>query len=437
MPRRSIFWPLCLLVILCLAAVTSARGNLLTNPGFEAGKSGWVSLAGSFEIVSSPVHGGASAAKVRGTIAQYVDGVYAGAGCSFTAWAVKNDPAVSSVRLVLDWKDAGGNSLRRDSSSLLSTNSPDYRQLTLGPVTAPAGAKRVQVILESAGSGYSFFDDTALDMTSPPPTATTATTPTSTTAPSPSPTSTRTATVTPSPTALPAGALVINELLYQPAPTIGTPEAHREWAELYNALPAALNLRGFRLSDGEDTDTLPAFVLPAGGFAVIVGSRAAFLADYPGFAGLLIELGDAELGNGLNNAGDALILRDPVGRLVDALSYGDDVSVFTTPCPLAAAGHSLEREPAGWDTDRAEDFVERETPSPGGTPAPTATLPATPTATSTHTATATPSVTPTSTSTAAPSSTPSAAPTAAPSSTPTATPEAARQRCFLPLLRRG
>ena len=429
MSRRSTLWPLCLLVILCITAVALARGNLLTNPGFEAGKSGWVSLAGSFEVVSSPVHGGAGAAKVRGTIAQYVDNVYAGAGYTFTAWTVKNDPAVSSVRLVLDWKDAGGNSLRRDASSPLSTNSPDYRLLTLGPVTAPAGAKRVQVILESAGSGYSYFDDAALDMTSPPPTAT------ATPPPAPSPTRTATATPppTPTPTALPAGALTINELLYQPAPSPGTPEAHREWAELYNTLPVALNLRDFRLSDGEDTDALPAFVLPPGGFVVIVGSRQAFLADYPSFAGLLVELGDAELGNGLNNAGDALILRDPVGRPVDALSYGDDASVFATPCPLVAAGHSLEREPAGWDTDRADDFVERETPSPGGTPAPTPTL----TPTSTDTATATPSATPTATPSAVPSATPSPAPTHTPTPTATATPEPTPLRCFLPLLRRG
>ncbi|MBC7242569.1 MAG: lamin tail domain-containing protein [Anaerolineae bacterium] len=437
MSRRFTLWPLCLLVILCITAVAFARGNLLTNPDFEAGKLGWVSLAGSFEVVSSPVHGGAGAAKVRGTIAQYVDSVYAGAGYTFTAWAVKNDPAVSSVRLVLDWKDAGGNSLRRDASSPLSTNSPDYRPLTLGPVTAPAGAKRVQAILESAGSGYSYFDDAALDMTSPPPTPTATPTATATSQPAPSPTRTATSTPTPpptpTPTALPAGALTINELAYQPAPSSGTPEAHREWAELYNALPISLDLRNFRLSDGEDTDTLPAFVLPSGGFVVIVGSRQAFLADYPGFAGLLIELGDAELGNGLNNAGDALILRDPVGRPVDALSYGDDASVFATPCPLVAAGHSLEREPAGWDTDRADDFVERETPSPGGTPAPTPTL----TPTSTYTVTATPSVTPTATPSVVPSAAPSPAPTHTPTPTATATPEPTRLRCFLPLLRRG
>lgn len=423
MSRRAFLWPLCLLVILHTAAGLAALGNLLTNPGFEAGKSGWVSLAGSFEIVTTPVHGGASAAKMRGTIAQYVEGVYAGAGYTFTAWVVKNDPAVSSVRLVLDWKDAGGASLRRDSSSPLSTNSPDYRQLTLGPLTAPSGTKRVQVILESAGSGYSFFDDAVLDMTAPPPTATATSTSTPTSSPSPTPT--RTATATPTPTALPAGALTINELLYQPAPSAGTPEARREWAELYNALPIALNLRGFRLSDGEDADTLPAFTLPAGGFVVIAGSREAFLADYPDFAGLIIELGDAELGNGLNNAGDALVLYDPVGRPVDALSYGDDTSVFATPCPLVAAGHSLEREPAGWDTDRAEDFVERETPSPGGTPAPTSTP--------TPTITAAPSATPSST----PSPAASPTPTHTPSPPATSTPATIRPRCVLPLLRRG
>lgn len=426
MPRRACIWLLFVLFILSGAAASLAQGNLLANPGFESGKSSWVGT-GSFEIVSAPVHSGANAAKVRGSIVQYVDAVYAGAGYTFSAWAVKNDPAVSGVRLVLDWKDAGGNSLRRDASALLSTNSPDYRQLSLGPVIAPPGSRRVQVILDSSGAGYSYFDDALLVMSSPPPTNTPTPSPSATATSTPRPTFTRTPTrppsPTPSPTALPAGALTINELLYQPAPSAGTPEARREWAELYNALPTAVSLDNFRLGDGEDEDILPAFLLPPGGFVVVTGSEEAFRADFPDFAGLLLELEDGTLGNGLNNAGDALLLRDPAGRLVDALSYGDDTSVFPTPCPLVAAGHSLEREPAGWDTDRAEDFVERDAPSPGGTPAPTSTP--------THTPTVTPSATPT----LAPSVTSSATATRTP--TTTLTPTLTALRCWLPLLRKG
>ncbi|MGQ9668288.1 MAG: lamin tail domain-containing protein, partial [Anaerolineae bacterium] len=266
-----------------------------------------------------------------------------------------------------------------------------------------------------------------LVMSSPPPTNTPTPSPSASATPTPSPTFTRTPTrppsPTPSPTALPAGALTINELLCQPAPPAGIPEARREWAELYNALPTAVNLGDFRLSDGEDEDILPAFLLPPGGFVVVTGAEEAFRADFPNFAGLLLELEDGTLGNGLNNAGDALVLRDPVDRLVDALSYGDDTSVFPTPCPLVAAGHSLEREPAGWDTDTAEDFVERDTPSPRGTPAPTSTPTHTPTATPSATLTMTPSVTSSATAMRTP--------------TPTMTPTLTAPKCWLPLLCKG
>lgn len=271
---------------------------------------------------------------------------------------------------------------------------------------------RAVVYVQSIGTGNSYFDDISMVMTAPPPATATATLtptylPTATRTPSPSPTATRRPSPSPTatPTPLPAGMLTLNEILFHPAPNAepGTLEARREWVELYNAGTVPIALEGYTLEDGEDMDPLPAVALPSGGFLILTGDENAFLADYPLFAGDVWEMADGALGNGLSNAGDALILRDGMRRVVDAMSYGEDVSIFETPCPTVPAGHSLEREPAGRDTDGAGDFVERETPSPGGTPLPTPTPTYTPTSTSTATPTltATPSATP-----AAPTSTP-------------------------------
>ena len=189
-----------------------------------------------------------------------------------------------------------------------------------------------------------------------------------------------------------------------------TPEARREWIEFYNALDASINLANWTLDDGEEAELLPPMSVPPKGFAMLAGSSTHFLSDHPSFAGILAEMADGSLGNGLANTGDSLILRDNVGRVVDAMSYGDDATALDPACPTVPAGHSLEREPAGYDTDRADDFVEREDPSPGGTPTSTATVTAT--------------VTLTATSTGTPTSTPTASPTV----------PALSRRCRLPVL---
>ncbi|MBM3136207.1 MAG: lamin tail domain-containing protein, partial [Chloroflexi bacterium] len=195
--------------------------------------------------------------------------------------------------------------------------------------------------------------------------------------PTPTPTSTRSPTNTPTPTptaqASNPGDVVINEV--QPDPPQSGSDAAYEWLELFNRTSQPIVLSGWTLADNTVTETLPTLTLPPGAFAVVAGRVASFAVNFPGFGGLIVEMPDGTIGNGLGNTGDRLLLRDSRGVLIDALSYGDNTSVFDPPCPAVAAGHSLERRPAGYDTDRASDFVDNPSPSPGqGLPAlPTAT----------------------------------------------------------------
>ncbi|NOZ28797.1 MAG: hypothetical protein GXP39_12195 [Chloroflexi bacterium] len=218
-------------------------------------------------------------------------------------------------------------------------------------------------------------------------------TPTATPAepPSPSPTPTLTPTATASPTAeatsVPPGRVLIHELLYdasQPGP-----DAAHEWVELYNPGPGPISLAGWRLVDNTAEDVLPDVVLPAGGLLVVAADVEAFRGDFPDFDGALIPMPDGRIGGGLANDGDRLALLDPAGAVVDALSYGDDAAWLAPPAPDVAAGHSLEREPPGVDTDTAADWADRFPPSPGrlAPPGPAATVAPTPTPTSTPTAT--------------------------------------------------
>ncbi len=160
-----------------------------------------------------------------------------------------------------------------------------------------------------------------------------------------------------------SGDVVINEVLFNPS---GTGENAHEWIELHNATGAPLTLSNWTVADGTSSDTVPDVTIPAHGF-VIVAASASFPDDYPGFTGVWVHVGGT-IGSGLNNSGDSVTLRDDVGALVDGVSYGDNTTYWNCSAYLCASideDHSMERDPAGTDTDSPADFVERSSPTPG------------------------------------------------------------------------
>ncbi|MCX5995209.1 MAG: lamin tail domain-containing protein, partial [Chloroflexi bacterium] len=155
---------------------------------------------------------------------------------------------------------------------------------------------------------------------------------------------------------------VINEVQYDP-PQTGVESAF-EWVELFNRTSRTVDLTDWRIGDNYETDPIPSLTLPPGGFAV-VAARADFYTNFPSFSGNIVFLNDGSIGNGLSNTGDRVNLVDPTGKIIDALSYGDDNTIMSPPCLDVAQGHSLERQPAGLDTNQAGDFVDNATPTPG------------------------------------------------------------------------
>jgi hypothetical protein len=66
----------------------------------------------------------------------------------------------------------------------------------------------------------------------------------------------------------------------------------------------------------------------------------------------------------LSNEGDRVILKEPGGKEIDAMSYEDDITVFELPI-AAKEGESLARQIVGHDTDTASDWQVINTPTPG------------------------------------------------------------------------
>ena len=191
--------------------------------------------------------------------------------------------------------------------------------------------------------------------------------------PTPSPTPT----LTPTPF---GGVLLISEVLYDPA----APEPANEWIEIYNPTADTLDLSGFKIGDeelqGGSEGMLqfpPGASIGPGQVLVIARDAGTFLAAYgfdPDYE--MQDSGSAvpdmlvyTLWGGsnvsLSNTGDEVLLLDYNDNVVDAVSWGSSNWAFDPPVAGVAEGSSIERSPAGQDTDSAADWVEQATPDPG------------------------------------------------------------------------
>ena len=160
----------------------------------------------------------------------------------------------------------------------------------------------------------------------------------------------------------PEGArLVLNEVLYDP--TDDGADADSEWVELHNRSGVAVSLEGWSIADGRSADALPAIRIEPRGFAIVAPS-VAFAAAHPGVKVSVAMIG-SPIGNGLRNDGDVLVLIDPTGVFVDAISWGDNDAALDPPVDDVGEGHSIERRTAGSDTDMASDWVDNDHPTPG------------------------------------------------------------------------
>jgi hypothetical protein len=135
--------------------------------------------------------------------------------------------------------------------------------------------------------------------------------------------------------------VVINEIMY--APTTGEPE----WIELYNRQAFPINLKNWEFSDNASTViiTTQSVEIPANSFVVL--TRDSSLLNFYNVQSAIIELNLPAL----NNTGDAVVIKDSIGIVIDSLFYLPEWGGDT-------GGRSLERisseisstDPLNWGT---------------------------------------------------------------------------------------
>jgi hypothetical protein len=179
------------------------------------------------------------------------------------------------------------------------------------------------------------------------------------------------------------GGLLISEVVYDPEGS----EPAAEWFEIQNTTGAAIPIAGFKVGDEEvsgGSEGMYAFPqgshVPAGGVVVVANQAVQFEADHgwkpdfeltdtdPDVPDLIKYTTWAGGSISLSNSGDELLLLDTADNLVDAVSWADSTWAFDPPVSDVASGHSIERFPAGFDTDTAADWRDQDNPTPGSLP---------------------------------------------------------------------
>lgn len=213
-----------LAALLLLAGPSAAEyPDLLVNGGFEEGTQGWTLDWGDLAPVSSPVHGGALAARLSGTslrshLVFQRPAVVPGGEYEFAGWVLLNDPGVEFVELQVRWCGEQG-CIDLEASQRLWQKEDGYRQLAAAG-TAPPGTTyaRTEIVVQPAaaleGEFQVYLDDFSFRGPAPVPTPTPTPAATPTPTPTPTPLPTPTATPTPTPTPAPTPTLTIG-----PAPT--------------------------------------------------------------------------------------------------------------------------------------------------------------------------------------------------------------------------
>lgn len=175
------------------------------------------------------------------------------------------------------------------------------------------------------------------------------------------------------------GRLLITEVYFD---TPGV-DAEEEWIEIANLGAEAVDLSDVKVGDeegiggGEGMKRFPEGAVIRPGQAIVVAQTAA------GFRALFgrnpdYELVDSDAGVpemrdfwlwasgevALANDGDEVLLLQGV-KMIDAVNYGSSTTFFAPAINGVSSGQSVERVPAGCDSDSAAEWQPRESPSPG------------------------------------------------------------------------
>lgn len=112
-----------------------------------------------------------------------------------------------------------------------------------------------------------------------------------------------------------AGDIVINEIMADPDPVVGLPNA--EYIELFNRTSFPISLDGWKLICGSTTKTLPNYTLPPDSFVIVTDQNNLTL--FTGISGIGVSTFPT-----LTNSGMSIRLKNVLNITIDSVFYNDD-----------------------------------------------------------------------------------------------------------------
>lgn len=152
--------------------------------------------------------------------------------------------------------------------------------------------------------------------------------------------------------------VVINEIMADPSPIIGLPDA--EFIELYNTTTYDINTNGWTLEHGTTVRNFPNAIIPADSFLVLTNTAA--LADMSIY-GNVVAVPSLST-SAITNAGTTLTIKDNNGQLIHQVTYSDQ---WYNDVNKAAGGWSLEMIDPANPCAGAANWTASNNPD-GGTP---------------------------------------------------------------------
>jgi hypothetical protein len=158
--------------------------------------------------------------------------------------------------------------------------------------------------------------------------------------------------------------VVVSEVYAEPDAAHGSTPAH-EWIELFNPTASPVDISRWVVQTSQSTQSLPANVsIPAKGY-VVVAPSGSVRTDWNLASSVQVIVVENAFGIELRSAGDRLSILTNTSSPVDALSWGDDVSIMSPAATAPTVGRALIRSSLARDTDVAQEWVVTSAPTPG------------------------------------------------------------------------
>ena len=162
------------------------------------------------------------------------------------------------------------------------------------------------------------------------------------------------------------GRVAISEVYYAVESARGSSPTN-QWVELYNGTKNSVDVSGWTITNASSTAlrTLPRGTTIASNAFIFISPSASTKSFWQIPSSTPTVTLGASIGTSLDTAGDAVVIKNTKGQVIDRVSWGTNTSAFNPPPGVVAIGHSLARFSLTNESHTSSDWIELPNPSPG------------------------------------------------------------------------